>query len=98
MPSPFCEAKGGRGERSETQGVHTPTHLNPFNSPLNIKGEEDIPPSQTARWLGGCLLPRFGGLRKSGFGGFSGRCDVSHFPAGAKVSFAVEVQVGSVGG
>ncbi len=22
-PSPFCEAKGGRGKRSETQGVHT---------------------------------------------------------------------------
>ena len=24
-PSPFCEAKGGRDERSKTQGVHTPT-------------------------------------------------------------------------
>ena len=51
MPSPFCEAKGGRGERSETQGVHTATRLKPpcippwtsrgrdGLAPLNIKGE-----------------------------------------------------------
>ena len=25
-PSPFCEAKGGRGERSKTQGVHNATN------------------------------------------------------------------------
>ena len=25
LSSPFCEAKGGRGERSETQGVHSRT-------------------------------------------------------------------------
>ena len=35
VPSPFCEAKGGRVERSETQGVHTPkdTYTLPFAKP-----------------------------------------------------------------
>ncbi len=31
-PSPFCEAKGGRAERSETQGVHNP--VTPPNPPV----------------------------------------------------------------
>ena len=51
--SPFCEAKGGRDERSETQGVHTfgegegePTYIPGLATPewaesiLEVKGEE----------------------------------------------------------
>ena len=36
LSSPFCEAKGGRDERSETQGVHT--HPLTPNSPIHIWG------------------------------------------------------------
>ena len=40
--SPFCEAKGGRVERSETQGVHTIARLNPFNSPFSTREKGEV--------------------------------------------------------
>ena len=51
--SPFCEAKGGRGERSETQGVHTVIRLNPLGS---SRGRDGCPIHQS-RTLS--LRPRY---------------------------------------
>ena len=43
FPRPFCEAKGGRVQRSETQGVHTPntnTHPSILSIP-QIRGSDN---------------------------------------------------------
>ena len=48
-PPLFASAKGGSGERSETQGGTTAPSKTPFNSPLSIKGEgwHHSPPFQS---------------------------------------------------
>ena len=49
--SPFCEAKGGRVKRSETQGVHAPS--NTPKTLLGIKGEIDAYESRPSRFTPG---------------------------------------------